>query len=427
MNDYFEKSLTFLKDLIKIKSVKDVALENMPFGKGINDALTFTLNHAKELGFETINYDGYAGDIIFGEGSDEDGLAILCHLDVVPEGDLSLWEYPPYTATEKDGKIIGRGVVDDKGPTALILYVLKELKDSGFVPSRKIKLIVGCDEESGSACMHYYKKVAKMPKQGFSPDGEFPVIYAEKGIYRLTFKQKKQKRLLKVEGGEKINIVCDKAFCEIDNITNSETEIAKSYGLKVDGNKVYSFGKGAHGSTPELGVNAIDKLLEFLTKINLVDESLHNGLFKDCYKIKNLNDHSGNLTMSPDIIKSDDEYVYLSVDVRYPVTYSFEEISSNFKKVGEIISYSHTNPLCVDKNGKFVQTLLSCYRQITCDFSEPIAIGGGTYAKELLEGVAFGPLRSQGSAPHEANEFMYISDLKINYDVYFNTIKNLCK
>ena len=399
----------------------------MPFGKGISDVLNYTLNHAKTLGFETINYDGYAGEIIFGEGSDEDGLAILCHLDVVPEGDLSLWTYAPYSATEVDGKIFGRGVIDDKGPTALILYALKELKDSGFIPSRKIKLIVGCDEESGSACMEHYKKVAKMPKQGFSPDGEFPVIYAEKGMYRVAFKQKKSSRLLKVQGGERINIVCDKAFCQIENLTKNEKQIAENFGLKVYEDKVYSFGKSAHASTPELGVNAIDKLLEFVCEIGLTDTKIHDGLFKDVYKIKELKDHSGNLTMSPNVIKSDDENIYISVDVRYPVTYSLEEISSVFEKVGEIVNFKQTKPLCVDKNGKFVQTLLNSYRKITNDYSQPIAIGGGTYAKELVEGVAFGPLRSQGSAPHEVDEFMEIKDLKTNYEIYLDVINELCK
>ncbi len=427
MNVYFEKSIEFLKDLIKIKSVKDEPLKDMPFGKGINDALTFTLNHAKGLGFDTVNYDGYAGDITFSEGNDQDGLAVLCHLDVVPEGDTSLWTYPPYSATEMDGKIFGRGVIDDKGPTALILYILKQLKDEGFVPSRKIKLIVGCDEESGSSCMEYYKKVAKMPRQGFSPDGEFPVIYAEKGIYRLVFKQKKKGRLLKIQGGEKVNMVCDKAYCEIKDLTDDEKQIAQKYNLKIDGNKVFSFGKNAHASTPELGINAIDKLLEFLCEIDLIDKKIHDGLFKDKYKIKELKDHSGNLTMSPDIVENDDENVYISVDVRYPVTYSFEEVSSMFAKIGEITSYENTNPLCVDKNGQFVQSLLNCYRKVTGDYSQPIAIGGGTYAKELTEGVAFGPLRTEGSGPHEINEHIKIQDLKTNYEIYLNAIKELCK
>ncbi len=427
MANYFEKSLDFLKELIKIKSVKTPPKTNMPFGKGINDALLLTLNHAKELGFETINYDGYAGEIIFGEGDDKDGLAVLCHLDVVPEGDASLWTYPPYSATLANDKIYGRGVMDDKGAVALILYILKELKDQGFTPSRKIKLIVGCDEESGSSCMHYYKKVAVMPKQGFSPDGEFPVIYAEKGIYRLVIKQKRHKRIKQIQGGEKINVVCDKAFVEIENLTQKEIDIAKKYNLKIQDGKVYSFGKNAHASTPELGINAIDKLVEFLSEIGLVDKNIHDGLFKDVYEIKKLQDHSGSLTMSPDIINCDNEFIYIHIDVRYPVTKKVEEVENLFKKVGEISQSQNTNPLCVDKDGKFVQTLLSCYRKITGDYSEPIAIGGGTYAKELDEGVAFGPLYSKGSGPHVINEFAKISDLEINYAIYLETIKTLCK
>ncbi|MBQ9782183.1 MAG: Sapep family Mn(2+)-dependent dipeptidase [Clostridia bacterium] len=427
MSKYFDSSVEFLKDLVKIKSVKAEPLKDMPFGKGINDALLFTLNHAKSLGFEIKNIDGYAGEIIFGDGKDEDGLAILCHLDVVPEGNASLWTYPPYSATTVGERIYGRGVLDNKGSTALCLYALKELKENGFTPSRKIKLIVGLDEESGSACMAYYKKVAVMPKEGFSPDGEFPVIYAEKGIYRLTFKVKKHSRILQIQGGEKINVVCDKAFCQVENLTEKEKQIAKNLGLKTDGDKVYSYGKNAHASTPDLGENAIDKLVEFLCAIGLQDKKIHDGLFKDEYKIKELQDHSGKLTMSPDIISCDDEFIYISVDVRYPVTFTFEEISNKFSKIGEICSYEHTNPLCVDKNGKFVQTLLSCYREVTGDYSEPIAIGGGTYAKELALGVAFGPLCSKGSGPHTIDEFMDVKDLKTNYDIYLKAIKRLCE
>ncbi len=427
MSKYFENSIEFLKELIKIKSVKDKPLPNMPFGKGINDVLTFCLNHANNLGFKTVNYSGYAGEILFGEGDDLDGLAVLCHLDVVPEGDETLWTYPPYSATEVDGKIYGRGVIDDKGTVALILYILKELKDNGFVPSRKIKLIVGCDEESGSSCMAHYKTVTTMPRQGFSPDGQFPVIFAEKGIYRLTIKQKKHKRLLKVKGGEKINIVCDKAFCEIENLTESEKQVAEKFKLKVDGNTVYSYGKNAHASTPELGINAIDKLVEFLCEIKLIDKKIHDGLFKDEYKIKELKDYSGNLTMSPDIIRFDDDYVYIDVDVRYPVTYSLDQITSLFNKIDKVENEEHTAPLSVDKNGKFIKTLLDCYRKVTGDNSEPIAIGGGTYAKQLVEGVAYGPLHSKDTGPHEINEYSTIEELKTNYKIYYEAIKTLCQ
>jgi succinyl-diaminopimelate desuccinylase len=187
MNDYFANALSVLKDWIKIKSVKSKPTKNAPFGKGVSKMLSKALSDAENLGFETKNYDGFIGEVVFGSGNDRDGLAVLCHLDVVPEGDLSLWSVSPYSAVEKDGYLYGRGVVDDKGAAALCLFALKELKDEGFVPSRKIKLILGCDEESGWGCIDHYNEVAVMPKIGFSPDGEFPVTYAEKGIYHIKY------------------------------------------------------------------------------------------------------------------------------------------------------------------------------------------------------------------------------------------------
>ena len=334
MDKHFNESIEFLKQLLKIKSVYSTPLKDMPFGQGVYDALNFTLNKAKSLGFETINYQNYVGEVIFGKGNDEDGLAILCHLDVVPEGDESLWTYPPYSGTEVDGKIYSRGVIDNKGPTAICLYALKQLKDEGFIPNRKIKLILGCNEESGFLCMKHYNKVAKAPIEGFVPDGHFPVIYAEKGILNYTLKAKKDKRLLKVSGGSAINIVCDFVECEIDNLTDFEIETAKKYNLKVEGNKVYSYGKNAHASTPDEGENALDKMTKFLGEVNLISTDVHNGLFKDCYKLKQLNDHSGYLTMSPDIVKNDDDYIYIEVDVRYPVSVDAKYLINTINKLG---------------------------------------------------------------------------------------------
>lgn len=427
MSKYFEKSIDFLKDLVKIKSVKDKEVENMPFGEGIYSALNFALKRAEELGFEVKNYSNYVGEVIFGEGDDSNGLAILCHLDVVPEGDESKWTYPPYSATEVDGKIYGRGVIDDKGASALCLYALKELKDSGFIPNRKIKLIFGCDEESGSLCMAHYKKVATLPKQGFSPDGEFPVIYAEKGILRFRITCKKNSRIKSIMGGEKINMVMEKAVCELDGLTSEEIILAKKYNLIIENDKVISIGKNAHASTPEKGVNALDNLLAFLTKINCFSCSDYENIILDKQGLRSKNDHSGYLTFSPDIISHSSENIYIEVDMRYPVTLDYDSLILDIKKMGKVSNFEHTKPLCVDKESNFIKTLISCYSSVTGDFSKPIAIGGGTYAKELIEGVAFGPLYSIGTGPHIINEFESIVDLKTNYDIYLKTIKTLCE
>ena len=174
MNAYVEKSLYSLKNLIQIPSVKSQALPNAPFGENVKKCLNTFLDLASSLGFETKNYDNYIGEVVFGSGNDVDGLAILAHLDVVPEGDKEKWSYPPFDLSFDGKYLYGRGVIDDKGAAVMCLYALSQLKNEGFIPNRKIKLIVGCDEESGWGCIDYYKKVATFPSEGFTPDGEFP-------------------------------------------------------------------------------------------------------------------------------------------------------------------------------------------------------------------------------------------------------------
>ena len=146
MEKYLPLIKNSLKQVIQIPSVEDKPQQNMPFGKGVHDALNFVLDLANSLGFETKNYDNYIGEVIWGEGEE---MAILTHLDVVPVGKESDWIYPPFSGEEVDGKIYGRGTMDDKGPAIVCLYCMKALKDEGFVPNKKIKLIFGCNEESG--------------------------------------------------------------------------------------------------------------------------------------------------------------------------------------------------------------------------------------------------------------------------------------
>ena len=205
-------------------------------------------------------------------------------------------------------------MVDDKGSAVICLYALKALKDEGFIPSKKIKLIFGCDEESGWACIDHYNKVAVMPKLGFSPDGDFPVIYAEKGIYHVKFSFPLSDEVVDVFGGERINVVCDKATVILNN------------------ERVEFSGKSAHGSTPELGDNAIKKALKFLVDKDLFSEQIYEYLFGGRLFEKFV-DESGNLTFSPNIIKKVGNRAEISVDIRHPVHYTREEVDKVLSKI----------------------------------------------------------------------------------------------
>ena len=409
--NYLNNSIKTLEKWIEIKSVKSRKSAGAPFGKNLKQMLDLALDDAKNLGFEVTNYDGFIGEVIFGSGKDEDGLAILCHLDVVPEGDIGKWQVPPYKLTVKDGKLYGRGVLDDKGSSILCLYALKELKDSGFVPNRKIKLILGLDEESGWGCISHYNKVAVMPKEGFSPDGDFPVIYAEKGIYHIEYEFDKNDSVLDILGGDRINMVCDKVLLKLKNH-------AESFVFE---------GSTAHGSTPEKGDNAIKKALAYLVENGAFKKEDYNLLFSSKELFEFLTDETGALTFSPNMISVKGGKIYIKVDCRYPATKKLNEVKKALQKVGKFKVLSHKAPLYNKKDSKIVKTLLSVYNEFFNASEEPIAIGGGTYARALTSGVAFGPSNICDSVCHNPNEYMSLQTYEKCYQIYKQAIIELCK
>lgn len=408
--------------LCAIPSVQAAPEEGMPFGKAVNDALIFTLNLAKEMGFETINYDGYVGEVVWHGEEGEQTMGILCHLDVVKAGRLADWKYPPFEPTEEDGKIYARGTLDDKGPTICVLHMLKALKDEGFKPKKTIKLILGCNEESGWECMKHYKNVAKMPDFGFSPDGNFPVLYAEKGIFHPEFHFECSKDI-QVFGGEMPNMVCDYAYaiCPINE------EIAKKHGLSVNGDKIESFGVSAHGSTPDKGKNAIYPLLKYLAECGLVSSNVHEMLFEDRFGLKQVNDETGYLTMSPDIIKAKDGKMDIVVDFRYPSTLPSNFIEDACQKIAPYtLLGNHQKPLFNSKESFLIKTLLKVYNDETGSDLKPMAIGGGTYARALPIGAAFGPEFPGEDAPvHEPNEYISVKNIEKMCRIYKKAIKQL--
>lgn len=409
MDKYFANAMSVLKDWIKIKSVKSESKQGAPFGENIKKMLEKALADARDLGFETKNYDNYIGEVIFGDGNDRDGLAVLCHLDVVPEGDLSLWEVEPYGAIEKDGLLFGRGVVDNKGAAAVCLFALKQLKDEGFIPSKKIKLIFGCDEESGWGCIDHYNEVAVMPKIGFSPDADFPVLYAEKGIYHIKYTFPLDKKVENICGGDRVNVVCDKCLVTL-----------------VGGSEISFSGVSAHGSTPELGDNAIKKALSYLAQKDCFSEKLVNLLF-DGKLFSNFVDESGILTFSPNVIRVNGDKIELSVDIRYPVHSRLEDINEKLNEIGDFTVLEHKKPLYADKDGWLVKTLNSIYEKHTGLVAVSQTTGGGTYARALENGVAFGPVFEGGAVCHVPNEKIRIEDLKKCYLIYKDAIKELSK
>lgn len=413
---------TEIKDIIKnisqiiaFDSSQKPAEEGAPFGEGARRALDYFLALANFLGFETKDYDGYAGEVTFGEGED---FAVLAHLDVVPAGDG--WTHDPFGGEIDLDKrrIWGRGAMDDKGPAVITLFAMKALMDEGFVPERKIKLIVGCNEESGWACIDYYKAHAKMPDEGISPDADFPVIYAEKGIIHAKLAFPAIGDFSGLHGGGAANMVC--ARCEVTAPVDSER--LAEFGLTAEGERIISRGKSAHGSTPDEGVNAIAPVLRYLGL-----DGIYDALFATCYGLKELEDETGKLTFSPNVIEQKDGFIYVTCDIRYPATLDRSAVIDAFERAGVSYEILHEQaPLYNDKNGKLISTLCEVYNEVTGKNMKPVAIGGGTYARALRYGAAFGPEEEgEECTIHQPDEYITFDKIEKCFEIYKLALRRL--
>ncbi|MBQ2740522.1 MAG: Sapep family Mn(2+)-dependent dipeptidase [Clostridia bacterium] len=432
---YFDETVEFIAEILRYDSSMKAAEENAPFGKEAAACLQAFLAKAESFGFETRNYDNYVGEVIFGEG---EPFAILAHLDVVPAGDG--WTYPPFggvinedesSTGVKGKKIWGRGALDDKGPAVCCLYAMKALKDEGITPKRQLRLILGCNEESGWKCIEHYNKVAKMPKEGFTPDADFPVIYAEKGILHFTMHFPIENAPFKtLTAGERVNMVCSKATALISKEAGSQLSLYEKFEeCFYDNTTGYltTYGKSAHASTPDQGDNALEKMMAFFAGVNPDCKEAYEIAFLDRLGLRNMQDETGRLTMSPNLAKYEDGTLHITVDIRFPATHTKEEILDTLSESG--VAYTVENyqaPLYNDPNGKLIRTLLSVYDECMGTNSQPIAIGGGTYARALENGCGFGPeVPGEVSTIHQPNEFVSFERIALMNKVYYEAISRI--
>ena len=443
MTKYFDQIVQSICDILKFdSSLKPDECDDgeFPFGKETADCLQFFLSLAESLGFQTKNYDNYIGEVIFGAG---EPFAILAHLDIVPAG--SGWKYPPFDAVINDDisdggvtgkKIWGRGAMDDKGPAIVCLYALKALKDSGFTPKRTIKLIVGCNEESGWQCIEHYKKVAQMPDEGFTPDANFPVIYAEKGIAHLALSFPiHDAPFTAIGGGERANMVCDyvasvltrKCASKLVGYQNPIKNTTLSYDNTT--NILQARGKSAHGSTPEKGANAFEAMLLFLAEQNEDCKRAYEVLFEDCLGLKNLEDETGVLTLSPDLISYKNGVLTVVADIRFPASFALATVTDALDEAGVMYEVKHYQaPLYNDKDGELISTLSRVYNKAVGGDEQPVAIGGGTYARALKCGCGFGPeLEGEEATIHQANEYITFDRIALLSEIYYEAIKEITK
>lgn len=443
-----------VQKLAQIKSVKGQKKPFYPFGEGPAKALAQALKIGQDLGFKTKNIDNYVGYVEYGIG--EKMIAILGHLDVVPEG--TGWDFPPYAAEIHQGKIYGRGTMDDKGPILAALYGLKAIKEAGIELPQRVRILFGTNEESGSQDMKYYlEQGGEIPIVGFTPDGDYPVVNSEKGIIFFDaikiFRNSHSSITIKsIKGGVVANMV--PPYCEAklqirddllkkEIIRKFEQFIRESgYQIEIEQDDEYlilkSKGIAAHAMEPEKGKNAIMQLVCLLNTIDLGSTDVANyihwlvesiGMEYNGYSLGiNYQDNTGELTINLGMIDINEDQGKVCINPRYPHGLKGDAILAKIKAKAQVANIRIENvidgpPLHFHSNHPLIKTLIQVFEEQTNLQAKPLAMGGGTYAKSMPHIVAYGP-RFPGApvVEHQPNEYIKIEELILNAKIYAHAI-----
>ncbi|EOL41227.1 M20/M25/M40 family peptidase [Enterococcus phoeniculicola] len=427
MNDFKqiiqENKEQFYQDLtqiMQIKSVKDQPCEHAPFGKGPKEVLMKALSIADSYGFTTRMVNDAVGYAQLGEGKDYIG--VVGHLDVVPEGDG--WSFPPFALNEKEGRLYGRGILDNKGPIMSCLFGLKLLKDLHLPMKQPVRIVFGTDEESGSADIPLYLSEEHPPKFGFTPDCKYPVVYGERGIVNY----------------ELITAFSDDELKEFGEIIGDQARdhVPDKLQVKINGALVEVSGKRAPSNAPELGKNAITLLAEKIVQERLVSgrladyfswlvEGLADKHHGEGLRIDFEDEDSGKLMITPYELQKQGNRLVLGLAIRYPVSISEEQVTSTLSQQipskSELTIVRRMKGTSYSKEDKNVQKLAEVYEMVTGLDGTPVTTTGATYARSVPNIVAFGPsFPGQKGIAHNKDEYMDEADLLLNMEIYMHAM-----
>jgi len=445
IDSYQEQFVSMLTRWIRVPSMKGEAEDGAPFGREVRRMLDMAMVDAETLGFMTHVYDGYACDITLGE-EDKEMVAVLAHLDVVPAGDG--WQVDPFAAVREGDRIYGRGTSDDKGPALAALFAMKAIKEAGIPLKRSIRLILGCDEESGWEDMEYYCDHAKMPEIGFSPDASFPLINTEKGMLHLALRSPVSESGLQVKElhtGERMNVIPGESVCVVaggEEIVRQVAAYAEKTGLDyraeqvADGVKITATGIPGHSAYPEGRRNAIGMMLLLLRELG-VQGALRTladavGMEHDgaSLGIACRDEISGPLTCNMGILHLEGGHVHCTLDCRCPVCADLPALKQTALAhlPGFAVEEAEIKqPHHVPADSELVTCLLAAYHEETGLPAVPESTGGGTYAKVLKKGVAFGAaFPDDEDLAHQAGEYLEIGKMLTAAKVYANALLRLC-
>ncbi len=444
LDEWKDEYTAVLKKWVSVPSLKAGGHDQAPFGHELRRMLDIAMEDCRFFGLETREYDGYCGEAIL--GTEKDALAVLAHLDVVPAGDG--WETQPFEPVIRDGRMYGRGTGDDKGPALCALFAMRAIREAGIPLKRSIRLILGCDEESGSEDIAYYKTKTVMPRIGFSPDASFPLINTEKAMIQVRFHAplaKEGLQVLEMRTGERVNVIPGLSTCLVEggeDIVEAVRAWSEKTGLPATAEKtdrgvcLTTEGIPGHSAYPEGRRNAIGMMLLLLR-----DLGVQGPLRKlaDLYGLEHdgaslgiacHDDLSGALTCNMGILHVEQGTVRATLDNRVPVKADLDRLESILREKlsGFVVDDLHrVEPHHVPPESELVTCLLGAYHDLTGLDPIPESTGGGTYAKELEEGVAFGAnFPGDPDLAHQANEYVDLDKMILTAKIYAEALLRLC-
>ena len=399
------------------------------------------------MGLFTRNCEGYAGYADL-PGKSEKQIALITHLDVVPEG--SGWTGDPFCMTLRDGFAVGRGTADDKGPAVITLYAAKFFKEQGVKLPYTLHVLFGTNEETGMQDVDYYLAHYPQPAFCFSPDARFPVGYAEKGGYSGWLVSAPLNGCLReFFGGEAKNVVPDRAYALV---RTEKTRLPDTENITIRAEngcvRIEARGKGGHVAGPQGSVNAIGLVVGYLLDNGLCTpqeeralrmlRTLHADTDGSALGVAARDDVFGPLTCVGGMVRLEQGRLRQSVDIRYPAAMDGERLRAALCALAENAGGSFEPgamraPFCIDPNSPEIRTLTNTYNELANRSDAPFAMGGGTYARRFANAISYGPGETDqprpvwAGAPHGADEAMEMAQLYKALRIYILAIARLMK
>lgn len=343
-----------LRRMVAIPSIRGKEEPDAPFGRGPKQALEEVLKIATELGFHTKNIDDKIGYAEYGENrADGAYYGVFGHVDVMPLGEG--WSSPPLSLTLREGKLFGRGTLDNKGPILSNLYALYVLKENGVTFDRPVRIVFGTNEETGFGCVKHYLTKEIPPTFGWTPDCKWPVVYGERGRLKVR-------------------------------VSLPESMEADLYDF-ANRKLLHTNHRGE-----ELGIAYQDEdfgMMQLRGETFGMEENQHYVEWTMCYPAS--------------CTKSD----------------LLNQITMHLPEKATLEVVSHWAPVLYDKSSKYVQALQQVYTDVTKSDSIPVTTTGGTYAKIIPNIIAYGPsFPGQRDIAHLPNEWIGVKDLETDTIIY---------